>query len=172
VILAVLLLIMIVESASGQPKREQLKTVYLAQEGVREKTGKNDGVAVERYLLSVGLGKGYPWCAAFTNWCCMQVGATTPKSGYVPNWFPKNRIVYRQGKPVQRVPLRGDTFGIWFSSMKRLAHIGFVHTWGEGKYVTTIEGNTGPDGGRDGDGVYRRYRLKSQIHSVSSWLDN
>src|ERR1044072_9000961 len=31
----------------------------------REATGRNDGPRVEHYLSRVGLGKGYPWCAAF-----------------------------------------------------------------------------------------------------------
>jgi hypothetical protein len=77
------------------------------------------------------LGKGYPWCAAFTNWCIREAGGTPAKSGYVPVWFPENKIVYRQGKPLQRIPLRGDTFGIYFRNLGRLAHIGFVHTWGK-----------------------------------------
>ena len=44
------------------------------QIGVAEATGHNDGVQVEKYLKSVGLGKGYPWCAAFVNWSLNQVG--------------------------------------------------------------------------------------------------
>jgi hypothetical protein len=171
VLLILAFLVVLVEPAKGQTVRQKATTAYLSQVGVRERTGRNDGVEVEAYLRSVGLGKGYPWCAAFTNWCLLQAGGTPPKSGYVPVWFPKDKIVYRQGKEVSRMPLRGDTFGIYFRNMGRLAHIGFVHTWGEGKYVTTIEGNTGPDGGRDGDGVYRKYRLKSQVHSVSNWIN-
>lgn len=171
VILVILFLVMVSQSATGQPMREKVKGVYLSQVGIREATGKNDGEQVEKYLRSVGLSKGYPWCAAFVNYCLTETGAKTCKSAWVPSWFPPHRIVYRQGRELQRVPLRGDTFGIWFTKMRRLAHIGFVHTWGDGKYVTTIEGNTGPDGGRDGDGVYRKYRLKSQVHSVSTWLE-
>ena len=40
---------------------------YTSQIGVREATGRNDGKQVELYLKSVGLGKGYAWCAAFVD---------------------------------------------------------------------------------------------------------
>ncbi|MCU0383758.1 MAG: hypothetical protein MUF68_06795, partial [Cyclobacteriaceae bacterium] len=40
-----------------------IKESYDSQLGVREATGKNDGKAVEMYLATVNLTKGYPWCA-------------------------------------------------------------------------------------------------------------
>ena len=43
--------------------------IMLAQVGVKEKTGHNDGVEVEQYLASVGLSKGNPYCAAGQYWC-------------------------------------------------------------------------------------------------------
>jgi hypothetical protein len=154
--------------------REGVQKTYLSQVGVGEKTGRNDGKEVEMYLRSVGLGRGNPWCAAYVNWCLVQNGVHTCNSGWVPNWFPVERLVYRQGKVIQRFPAPGDCFGIYFSSKRRLAHIGFVDQWKEGPYAMCVEGNTSSansgEKSREGDGVYRKYRLKSQIHSVSSWL--
>jgi hypothetical protein len=40
----------------------------LAQVGVRERTGRNDGYMVEKYLTSVGLLRGNPYCAAGQYW--------------------------------------------------------------------------------------------------------
>ena len=41
-----------------------------ANKGVRE-VGKNAGPDVEKYLHSLGMTKGSPWCAAFVSWCVM-----------------------------------------------------------------------------------------------------
>jgi len=46
--------------------RKRLCDTLQKQLYVREATGNNDGVEVERYLKSVGLIKGYSWCAAYT----------------------------------------------------------------------------------------------------------
>lgn len=40
--------------------------IAFTQLHVRELTGRNDGPEVEKYLKSVGLGKGYAWCMAFS----------------------------------------------------------------------------------------------------------
>ncbi|MDO1449559.1 CHAP domain-containing protein [Rhodocytophaga aerolata] len=138
--------------------------------GTRELTGQNDGKEVEAFLASVNLQKGQAWCAAFVNFIYEMCQVKTPKSGWVPTWFPANKLVYKAGKVIKRIPIKGDVFGIYFASKKRLAHIGFIESWGEGKYATCIEGNTNSQGSREGDGVYRKYRLKSQLHSVASYI--
>lgn len=50
----------------------------IAQVGVREKSGRNDGYMVEQYLKSVGLSKGNPYCAAGQYWrfysACQDLG--------------------------------------------------------------------------------------------------
>lgn len=67
------------------------------------------------------------------------------------------------------MPQAGDVFGIWFEDRGRIAHIGFVMKW-EMRRVTTVEGNTNDAGGRDGDGVYKKYRLTNQIYMVSDFI--
>lgn len=145
-------------------------SVYSSQIGIREKTGNNDGKAVEGYLKSVGLGKGNPWCAAFVYWSLSAAGVENiPRSGYSPSWFPKKKVIYSSDikKPP---PLAGDVFGIWFSGKGRIAHVGFIDSWTSGTYCITVEGNTNEAGSREGDGVYRKRRLKSQIYKVSRWI--
>ncbi len=67
------------------------------------------------------------------------------------------------------VPLKpADVFGIWFHSMGRVAHVGLVER-NEGEWLVTLEGNTNGGGLRDGDGVYRRRRLATNVLG-RSWL--
>jgi len=150
--------------------RSRVSDTYLAEIGVREKTGKNDGPRVEGYLRSVGLESGAPYCAAYIHWCFSQNGIDSPKSGYSPDWF-KTNVIYRRNK-VEIVSFpQASVFGIWFESKKRVAHVGFVHK-DKGKEVETCEGNTNDALSRDGDGVYKKIRLKSQIYIVSDWVTN
>ncbi len=152
--------------------RECLEQTYTSQIGVREATGNNDGVSVESYLKSTRLGKGYAWCAAFVNWTHKQCEIQTVNSpAWSPSWFPKSKVIYKRDNTIKRQPLPGDVFGVWFSSKKRVAHVGFIHDWQNGSsYAITVEGNTNTAGSREGDGVYKKRRLKRQIYVVSSFV--
>lgn len=159
----------------GSVTRPALIDQIYSQLGVKELTGKNDGVTVEMYLKSVKLSKGNPWCAAFISWNYQQCGIPNPMSGYSPSWFPQSNVIYKPSAKIQGVPQPGDVFGIYFANKKRIAHVGFVIEWGE-KAVTTIEGNTDADAtegekSREGNGVFKKKRLKRQIYAVSSWLN-
>lgn len=149
--------------------RQRVAASYTKYIGVREKTGNNDGTEVEHFLKMVGLAKGNPWCAAYVYTCFIEAGINNvPKSGYSPNWFPDKNTVYKSGKGE---PLQADVFGIYFSSKGRIAHVGFIDEWKkDNAYCLTVEGNTNEAGSREGDGVYRKRRLKRQIHQVSRWV--
>lgn len=151
--------------------RNKVKATCEAQIGVRELTGNNDGLQVETYLRSVKLNKGNAWCAAFVSWVYQQCSVINPKSGWCPNWFPVDKVVYKISQPPinRETPQTGDMFGIYFSNKNRIAHVGFIYEWSD-KYAVTIEGNTNDAGSREGDGVYKKRRLKRQIYAVSSWI--
>lgn len=150
--------------------REAVIGTAIAQSHVREASGNNDGIEVEKYLVSVNLKKGNPWCAAFVSWCLQQVHIVNPKSGWSPNWFPASKVIYTRGNSIhQATPQAADVFGIWFPERKRIAHVGFILQWSD-KTSLTIEGNTNEAGSREGDGVYRKRRLARQIYKVSSWI--
>lgn len=171
--------------------RDQVQMIYIAELGVREKTGNNDGPKVEEYLRYVGLQKGDPWCAAFVCWVFDQAGVVNLRTGWSPALFPKDKIVWNRnnvsgaGKGVgvagrqvegrsvagaaKRLPEKGDVFGIWFPDKGRIAHVGFVDTWGE-KWVITVEGNTNEAGSREGDGVWRKRRLVQSVYQVSDFI--
>lgn len=157
------------ETLTDEEKRQCLKELYDSQIGIRETGGSNRGVHVEKYLASVELGAGYAWCAAFVSWCYQNAEIQTPLSGWVPSYALKDKRIYHRDKFQLRTPQTGDVFMVWYSKLKRPAHIGFIDQWGE-KWVTTVEGNTNDDGSREGDGVYKKRRLKKQIWAVSDFI--
>lgn len=141
---------------------------YQSQIGVREASGKNDGVEVEAYLKSVGRHRGDAWCAAFVHWTLEQCGEPRVKSGWSPSWFPASRVIYARTGAKTQAPQPGDVFGIWFQKLGRIAHVGFIHEWGC-EWVVTVEGNTNDAGSREGDGVYMKRRINRQIYKVARW---
>lgn len=147
----------------------QVIDLLLTQVGVKELTGKNDGVEVESYLKSVGLGKGYAWCQAFLYWGFDNVAKTTnstnpmPKTaGVLDNWNKSAKYqVSKNDKPQV-----GDVFVMDFG--KGQGHTGLIIAV-EGDYIITVEGNTSADPtlaseDREGQGVFKRRRKISTIN--------
>ncbi|WP_443945094.1 peptidoglycan-binding protein [Pedobacter sp. AW1-32] len=139
----------------------RLLNIAAKEIGVREKTGNNDGIAVEQYLRYVKLGKGYAWCAAFISWIFGQAGYAEPRTAWSPALFPNSRL--------SKTVSTGQVYGIYFSSYGRIAHCGLVEKK-DGDYIIGIEGNTSVSGSREGDGVYRKRRHIKTIKSFASWL--
>jgi hypothetical protein len=150
---------------------ERVKEIYTSEIGIRELTGHNDGDRVEEYLKSCGRKKGDAWCAAFVTWTFKQAGIIAVVSGWSPSWFPSGNTIYIRGAKSNKTPGTADVFGIWFQNLGRVAHVGFIDEWQDSKsYTITVEGNTNDSGSREGDGVYRKRRLKSQIYKVSRFI--
>jgi hypothetical protein len=155
------------------PAPERVRQVYLSQLHVREATGRNDGVEVEAYQRATGNKKGDAWCASFVFWCFRQACIKTPgPNAWSPSWFPAARTIYKSGKG--QTPRTADVFGIHFSQLGRVGHVGFIDEWDErGGLALTVEGNTSGQGtglsSREGDGVYRKRRPIRQIYLVSRW---
>ncbi|KIO75566.1 hypothetical protein TH53_19700 [Pedobacter lusitanus] len=130
----------------------------LSQVGVREATGKNDGPAVESYLSSVGLGKGYSWCMAFVYWCFNK----SAKDLSLKNPLYKTGGVLKEWEAStgrkSKVPTVGSVMILDYG--KGLGHTGIVYGI-DGLYVLTIEGNTNDNGSREGIGVFKKKRLIS-----------
>ena len=142
----------------------------MGEVGTREATGKNDGERVEEYLRATGLGKGNAWCAAFVTWVYKEARVKAVISAWSPSWFTKN-VIYTRGSSTNLTPAKADVFGIYFTNLKRIAHVGFIDKWDNTAYTMTVEGNTNDTGSREGDGVYYKRRLKSQIYKVSRWIN-
>ena len=170
---------LVLEKNRIETTRIRVKKVYDSQLGVREATGRNDGSQVEAYLAYTGLGKGYAWCAAFVCWVLGQAEVDNPKTAWAASLFPHDKLVWLRGK----VPTTGSrttnngqpitktacVFGLYFPSLKRIAHCGFIDEWGE-KEVITVEGNTNDTDSREGDGVYRKRRPIKSLYSVADWI--
>lgn len=175
-ILVMLVFVATLISSSGFCSRDIRSCVvhaYESQIGVKELTGRNDGVQVQSYLKSTGLKGNYAWCAAFVNWCLRQCGVKTINDARAGKWFRLDKTIYERGKTNMSTPQPGDLCGfIWTG--KQIQHIGFVHKWGENAIVT-VEGNTTGEGNgissREGDGVWRKRRLKRSVYIVADWID-
>lgn len=144
---------------------ELLTETYRNEIGIRELTGSNDGARVEIYLASVGLGKGYAWCAAFVCWAHIQAGIVAPVSAWTPSLFTVKNTIYERGKNTYLYQ-EGDVFGLYFIEKKRIAHVGFIDGK-DGNNFITVEGNTNEAGSREGDGVYRKRRNEKTIYKVA-----
>lgn len=127
----------------------------------------NRGPEVEAYLASVGLGRGNPWCCAFTYWCFEQAAQARRRAnpmvrtgGCLAHW---NGAV---AKGAQRIPKDdavnnpalvkpGMVFIMDFGGGK--GHTGFVVAV-RGGLIDTVEGNTDASQSREGGGVYQLTR--------------
>lgn len=158
----ILLLLLISVTSFAQPS---LKQSYDSQIGVREKSGKNDGVQVEAYLKTVGLEKGYPWCAAFVKWNLLNAGFTQAKAinGMALSCNVKSRWVTE--------PIAGDVFTLYYAKLKRIGHTGFFDKRINSSVYRSVEGNTNEAGSREGDGVYRKYRSYRATYSFNRWTN-
>jgi len=158
------------------PSRESVISVAQTCIGWREATGNNDGVQIDRILASVGLaGTRNPYCAAFCVFCYQEagLGSKIPRSAWSPDMVANP--TWKQGRG--ETPRPADVFGIFFASKGRVAHAGLIEKWGNGMAVT-IEANTSPqadpgsEADREGEGVWRRWRLTSSIYAVRNNLQN
>lgn len=143
---------------------------------VREE-GYNRGKMVEVFQGEGEINPGDPWCAAFVNWCAKKAAELkgiasplerVPLQGYVQSYVEyARRNDWLRGEE-EDIGV-GDLVACWFPSKGRYAHIGFVEEV-ERSTIKTIEGNTGPDGGREGDGVYSRIRdVKREKMAFIDW---
>ncbi len=152
------------------PETKSLQSIYTKFIGVREKTGNNDGPEVEMFLRSVGLGKGYAWCAAFVKYCMLEAGvkAAEKMNGMALSTENKKNFIYHNGELVKK-PQAGDVFTLYYARLGRIGHTGFFDREINSSVFETVEGNTNNQNSREGDGVYRRKRSYNSTFSISRW---
>jgi hypothetical protein len=146
--------------------RDQALQIALSQDGVREQGGANRGPEVERYLASVGLSPGQPWCCAFVYWCyleaCLRAGGENPlpRTG-------KCAHLWRLASPLwlSSQPSRGAIFVhlVEPDDPESDGHVGLVTAFTD-RTVQAIEGNTNAAGSRIGDRVRLNLRPRAYIH--------
>jgi len=127
--------------------------------GVYEQGGNNNGPMVRLIQETIGGADREPWCMALVQSClayaelktgakspivssehCMTVWNDTPKTSRVKT-LPKRYAII-----------------IWVNGKGPAGHTGILLEPSPRKTFTSVEGNTGSDGSRDGDGVYYKTR--------------
>ena len=146
---------------------EAVTLLARSQLWVREQGGENRGQVVEHFLAAVGQSPGQPWCAAFVSWVGQQA---------VPGWpLPLTagcQVLFSSAARlgfIQPAPSPGSVFLLWRPQLGRFGHTGFV-LGPSGSAWRTIEGNTNPDGGREGFGVFERTRTFAAGDRFISWI--
>lgn len=162
--------------------RQRLVDVAVAELGVKETDGPNDGPEVVKYQLATYLAPGpWPWCAAFVAWCIREWAQapdvrralrlspeSPPPAATLEQWrFKSPRAFDFESWGAQHgcrvlgegeLALLGDVITFDFS------HIGIVRQDEvPGRPILTVEGNTNDAGSRDGNAV----ALKSRTDSLT-----
>lgn len=150
--------------------RAEVAAIYKSQLGVREKTGNNDGKDVEKYLKSVGLGKGFAWCAAFVHWCLTEAKVKNSITAWSPTAHNKKNIVYFKGK-FKKEPQQADVITLYYANKGRIGHTGFFDHMQSENMTVNYEGNTNRGNSNEGDGVYLTFRPVKTLYSITSWID-
>lgn len=147
--------------------------------GVKEvPPGSNRGPEVTKFLNSIGLSGGYPWCAAFV-WFCIQSAASKLS---LANPFIRSGacVVFERWARLKGIlksnPEAGDVFLCYSvpegEGRRRASHTGLVLSvdLNAGTFKT-IEGNTNLDGSREGTGVFKRTRPISDRYAFIRYND-
>ncbi len=137
----------------------------ISQIGITEKTNKNDG-EVEKYLHSVGLKKGNPYCYAGQYWAFLQAinqlklnrnSIPIPKSGMANSAFNYAKKFNYRTNYIANI----HDLITWINPKSYNGHIERVIKVGKAGWVQTIAFNTsnGKAGSQsNGNGVFVRQR--------------
>jgi hypothetical protein len=145
----------------------------LAEVGVLEvPPHSNRGPRVDQYARAVGLDpeEGLPWCVAFVYWCFTQAAERATKKNPLPktagvlnHWRAASKLakvsIVKGALAVENPGLVQPGFLFAMDFGGGVGHIGFVAAIA-GAQLVTVEGNTGPDGTREGIGVCRRMQRR------------
>jgi hypothetical protein len=139
-----------------------------SQIGVREH-GHNRGPEIDQYWRDIGMdpgglslppvGTAQPWCAIFV--CAMVKRACDALGIPVPIHLTAGVFTLDEKAPRDMrssIPTSGSIF-----ILNGHKHTGFVETAFPNGNCRTIEGNTNDGGSPEGDGVYRRTRMRSEL---------
>ena len=160
-----------VAAATRDPLVASFLHIARGEIGVRERGGRNRGARVEEYLAAVGVRPGHAWCVAFPFWCFVraseQTGVANPmfRTAGV-HWHWRNAPeAWKLPPEAPANDLRNITPGTLghIDHGNRRGHM-FIVLSADAHGISTIEGNTNPAGGREGDGVYQRTRRYSEVN--------
>jgi hypothetical protein len=162
----------IVVENSTAPLLKKAIDIAKTQKGITEQGGNNYGPEVKKYLASVGLGQGYPWCMAFVYWCFEQAAAqlnkTNPLLKTASTRYRWDKATCKKIKVADAVHnpalVKPGCIFIYKTSLGQYTgHTGIV-TKVEDLYIHTMEGNTNNGLSSEGDGVYA---VKRKINTIN-----
>ena len=141
---------------------------------MREIGKTNRGTVIDQWQRAAGTyALGTFWCSWFVSAGFRACHIPTAYFGRARSWFDTGHLILDHGRlvPTAPAPQPYDLVGYEWGH-PAVSHVGFLDLWGVSPMCQTIEGNTG--GGRqsrDGDGVYKNWRLKSQVAYVANVVD-
>lgn len=107
-------------------------------------------------------GSAYPWCAVFVWWVFREAGASELFYGGKKTASCSTLLGFHKAQAVRGNYLPGDIIFFNFDGRKNTQHVGICEGW-DGRYITTIDGNTAPTNEANGGAVMRRKRDKKYI---------
>jgi hypothetical protein len=136
--------------------------------GIKELTNRNDHPKIDLFFdETCGLRRN-PWCGAVLSYGLKQNGFEIPELPcWSPSFFPAGRVTWKKGS--NEIIKEGRIFGMYFSSKKRVAHVGAIRSYVGGGWYQTYEGNTNDDGSRTGNEFLPKLRHVSQIYVAADW---
>ena len=87
-----------------------------------------------------------PWCGSFVMWCAAQVKAKMPNVIYTPAGVEAFKGIGEWSNAETAIPKPGDIVFFDFPGGDKTDHVGIVVKDNLDGTVTTVEGNTVPDG--------------------------
>ncbi len=134
-----------------------------SQVGILEATGRNDGDVV-KYLASVGLTKGNPYCAAGVYYCFRAAAfdlklsskqIPIPRTGLANAFYDRAR---KAGRLESYLPEVGDLI-VWRKGRSAFGHVEWIISVGERGWTETVGFNTSKTvDGKKVQGVFRQKR--------------
>tara|TARA_R110000822_G_scaffold11698_6_gene42472 strand:- start:411 stop:1088 length:678 start_codon:yes stop_codon:yes gene_type:complete len=150
---------------------ERFVAIAKSQVGVVEVGGNNRGKRIDEYEKATWLDPedDNPWCASFICWCIREA----LKGIIVPFKRPRTPAAFRfedwaESQPGLRV-IKSDSFPRFGDIVIfKFSHIAVCTSRKPSRNFTTVEGNTGSVGERDGDGVWQKLRSYDGKYGVRS----
>jgi hypothetical protein len=163
--------------------RETVLSVARHHRWVRETQGSNRGEVVDRIVRESGLDPAgrFAWCACFVAYIGRMVLAYPPRRWPLKPWAGCVSLAQEADQLglLRTEPAWGGVFLQWRAlqeggrTVERFAHTGFLGlpVTGRPGWWETIEGNTSPDGSREGTGVFIRERRFHHRDRFIWWWD-
>lgn len=137
-------------------RTEAAKVIALCESQVGYREGYSN---YNKYASIAGHANYLAWCATFLVAEFKLAGQELPYGATTAGCY-ENCRAFRNAGRFSYYPAVG---AIFFIGPSGSTHTGLVY-WYDNTYVYTIEGNTNAGGSANGDGVYRRKRLRRDIY--------